>query len=107
MLDAGYVDVAEYASNGWLTGLKYEDEIIQDLEKRTKSEEGKLKEVPALPHQQTPKKSNVDALRDESTFDKREPFSSRGFLLHGTMSISEPKCGMILLSEPKWGLVAW
>lgn len=47
MLDAGYVHVSEYASSGWLTGLKYEDEIIQDLEKRTDSKEGKLKEVSA------------------------------------------------------------
>lgn len=50
MLDAGYVSVDEYASNGWLTGLKYEDEIIQDLEKRTESKEGKLKQVTAACH---------------------------------------------------------
>lgn len=45
MLNAGYVDVADYAKQGWLTGLRYEDEIFDDLIKRTKSEEDKLKKV--------------------------------------------------------------
>ena len=49
MLDAGFVDVTEYAEQGWLTGLKYEDEIITDLEKRTDSKPGKLKSVRATP----------------------------------------------------------
>ena len=49
MLDAGFVDVAEYAEQGWLTGLKYEDEIITDLEKRTDSKPGELKSVIASP----------------------------------------------------------
>ena len=49
MLDAGFVDVTEYAEQGWLTGLKYEDEIITDLEKRTDSKPGKLKSVRASP----------------------------------------------------------
>jgi len=31
MLDAGFVDVKDYAAGGWLTGLKYEDEIFRDL----------------------------------------------------------------------------
>lgn len=45
MLNAGYVDVADYANQGWLSGLKYEDEILDDLIKRTDSEEDKLKKV--------------------------------------------------------------
>ena len=45
MLNAGYVDVADYAKQGWLTGLKYEDDIFDDLIQRTKSEEDKLKKV--------------------------------------------------------------
>ena len=45
MLDAGYVNVRQYADEGWLTGLKYADEIESDLEKLTESKEGKLKKV--------------------------------------------------------------
>ena len=45
MLDAGYVDVQDYVKNGWLTGVKYEDEIFDDLVKRTGSKEDMLKKV--------------------------------------------------------------
>lgn len=45
MLNAGYVDVEDYVKNGWLTGVKYEDEIFDDLIKRTGSDEDKLKTV--------------------------------------------------------------
>ena len=48
MLNAGYVDVEDYVRNGWLSGLKYEDEIFEDLTKRTDSEEDKLKKVQVL-----------------------------------------------------------
>ena len=45
MLDAGIIDVKEYVEQGWVTALRYEDEIVADLEKRTDSKEGKLKKV--------------------------------------------------------------
>ncbi len=45
MLNAGYVDVQDYVKHGWLSGVKYEDEIFDDLTKRTDSEEDKLKKV--------------------------------------------------------------
>ena len=48
MLDAGYVDVQKYADGGWLTGLKYADEIDSDLEKATDCEEGKMKKVKGI-----------------------------------------------------------
>lgn len=31
MLNKGIFDVAELVAGGWLTGLKYEDEVIDDL----------------------------------------------------------------------------
>lgn len=49
MLDAGFVNVQQYADGGWLTGLKYADEIETMLEKETDSEEGKLKKVGFMP----------------------------------------------------------
>lgn len=45
MLDAGFVNVQQYADGGWLTGLKYADQIESDLEKATDCEDGKLKKV--------------------------------------------------------------
>ena len=48
MLDAGFVNVQKYADDGWLTGLKYADEIESDLEKEADCEEGKLKKVKHL-----------------------------------------------------------
>ena len=48
-MDAGYVNVRQYADEGWLTGLKYADEIESDLEKLTESKEGKLKKVVSGP----------------------------------------------------------
>lgn len=45
MLNAGYVDVQDYVKHGWLSGVKYEDEIFDDLTKHTDSDEDKLKKV--------------------------------------------------------------
>ena len=45
MLNAGYVDVQDYVKNGWLTGVRYEDEIFDDLVERTGSDKDKLKTV--------------------------------------------------------------
>lgn len=49
MLDEGIYKMERYVESGWLTGLKYEDEILADLEKRTDSKPNKLKTVSALP----------------------------------------------------------
>ena len=35
MLDKGIYDMEEFQSGGWVTGLKYSDEITDDLKKRT------------------------------------------------------------------------
>ena len=37
----------EYVEGGWLSGLRYEDEVLKDLEKRTDSKPDKLKTVRA------------------------------------------------------------
>ena len=49
MLDEGIFKMERFVESGWLTGLKYEDEILADLEKRTDSKPNKLKAVSALP----------------------------------------------------------
>ena len=45
MLDRGIYRMEDYVEGGWVTGLKYEDELIKDLEKRTGSNPDKLKSV--------------------------------------------------------------
>ena len=45
MLDQGIFRMEEYVEGGWVKGLKYEDEIIKDLEKRTDSKPDRLKAV--------------------------------------------------------------
>ncbi|KAL6747559.1 peptidase family S49-domain-containing protein [Haematococcus lacustris] len=35
LLDSGLFDTAKFAEAGWLDGLKYEDELIEDLKQRT------------------------------------------------------------------------
>ena len=49
MLDEAIYKMERYVEGGWLTGLKYEDEILADLEKRTDSKPNKLKTVRLLP----------------------------------------------------------
>ena len=48
MLDRGIYRMEDYVEGGWVTGLKYEDELITDLEKRTGSNPDKLKSVEFL-----------------------------------------------------------
>lgn len=48
MLDEAIYKMERYVEGGWLTGLKYEDEILADLEKRTDSKPNKLKTVSSL-----------------------------------------------------------
>jgi len=44
LLDRGVYDNEVFAKEGWVTALKYEDEIIEDLKKRTG---GKVSQVQA------------------------------------------------------------
>ena len=48
MLNAGIFDMQQYADEGWVTGLKYEDEVREDLKKRTGGKKDKLRSVSAL-----------------------------------------------------------
>jgi hypothetical protein len=41
LLDRGVYDPEVFAAEGWLTGLRYEDEIIDDLKKRTGGKVGR------------------------------------------------------------------
>ncbi|KAK9824686.1 hypothetical protein WJX72_012391 [[Myrmecia] bisecta] len=45
LLDAGLYDMEKVAAGGWLTGLRYEDEILEDLKKRTGGKPDKLRGV--------------------------------------------------------------
>ena len=45
LLNAGLFRNEEIVSRGFLDGLRYEDEIIKDLEGRTSSKPDKLKQV--------------------------------------------------------------
>ena len=45
MLDAGIIKAAGYAEGGWVTGLKYEDEIREDLKARTSGKADELRLV--------------------------------------------------------------
>jgi hypothetical protein len=35
LLDKGVYDMQELADGGWVTALRYEDEIVEDLKKKT------------------------------------------------------------------------
>lgn len=50
LLDAGIYDVAQLASGGWLDGLKYEDELIDDLKKRTAPDDKPEKPLRKVPY---------------------------------------------------------
>ena len=45
MLNRGIFRMEEYVEGGWLSGLRYEDEVLKDLEKRTDSKPDELKTV--------------------------------------------------------------
>lgn len=45
MLNRGIFRMEEYVEGGWLSALKYEDEVLRDLERRTDSKPDKLKAV--------------------------------------------------------------
>ena len=45
MLNEGIFDMQQYVDGGWVTGLKYEDEVMDDLKKRTGGKADKLRSV--------------------------------------------------------------
>ena len=45
MLDKGIYKMEDYVEDGWVTALRYEDEVMKDLEKRTNSKPDKLNAV--------------------------------------------------------------
>ncbi|DBA80897.1 hypothetical protein WJX77_008755 [Trebouxia sp. C0004] len=45
MLNEGIFDMQKYVDGGWVTGLKYEDEVMDDLKKRTGGKADKLRSV--------------------------------------------------------------
>jgi hypothetical protein len=51
MLDAGYYDMEKLAAGGWLTALKYADELEEDLKKRTGGDDDEFASVPLRRYQ--------------------------------------------------------
>ena len=45
LLERGVYDMKELAEGGWLTALRYEDEVIADLKKRTGGKASKVRAV--------------------------------------------------------------
>ena len=45
MLNEGIFDMQMYVDGGWVTGVKYEDEVMDDLKKRTGGKADKLRSV--------------------------------------------------------------
>ncbi len=45
MLDRGIYRNEDFVEGGWVSALRYEDEVLRDLEKRTDSKPDKLKAV--------------------------------------------------------------
>ena len=45
MLNAGIFDMQQYVNGGWVTALRYEDEVNDDLKKRTGGKKDKLRAV--------------------------------------------------------------
>lgn len=49
LLERGVYDMKELAEGGWLTALRYEDEVIADLKKRTGGKADKVRAVRSGP----------------------------------------------------------
>lgn len=47
MVDEGIFDMQKYVDGGWITALKYDDEVLEDLKKRTAGKADKLRSVSA------------------------------------------------------------
>lgn len=45
LLDAGLYDMSKLVEGGWVTALKYEDEIMDDLKKRTGGKDDQVRKV--------------------------------------------------------------
>ena len=45
MLDEGIFDMQKFVDGGWVTGLKYDDELLEDLKKRTGGKSDELRSV--------------------------------------------------------------
>lgn len=45
MLNEGIFDMQKFVDGGWITGLRYEDEVMDDLKKRTGGKKDKLRSV--------------------------------------------------------------
>ncbi len=45
LLERGVFDMAELAAGGWLTALRYEDEVVADLKKRTGGKADRVRAV--------------------------------------------------------------
>ena len=45
MLDAGFFEMKDYLEGGWVTGLRYESDVLKDLKERTGDTEKPLKKV--------------------------------------------------------------
>ena len=50
LLERGVYDMKELAEGGWLTALRYEDEVIADLKKRTGGKADKVRAVSSGSH---------------------------------------------------------
>lgn len=48
MLNEGIFDMQKFVDGGWITALKYEDEVMDDLKKRTGGKKDKLRSVSLL-----------------------------------------------------------
>lgn len=45
MLNEGIFDMQKFVDGGWVTGLRYEDEVMDDLKTRTGGKKDKLRSV--------------------------------------------------------------
>ncbi len=45
MLNEGIFDMQKFVDGGWVTALKYEDEVLDDLKKKTGGKADKLRSV--------------------------------------------------------------
>eukprot|EP00798_Chlamydomonas_sp_ICE-L_P004081 gene4081-14179_t len=48
MMEEGIFDMQKFMDGGWLTGLRYEDEVIDDMKKRTGGKDDEAKEIVVL-----------------------------------------------------------
>lgn len=53
MLNEGIFDMQKFVDGGWITGLRYEDEVMDDLKKRTGGKKDKLRSVRSRCHAST------------------------------------------------------